>query len=116
MDRNFFKQSNVYIMFCLAKVSNLLKNAIEAVGESGNQDAKVWVEIGRNSKGNLFIDICNTGIPISDEIRDNIFVPFFTTKANGNGIGLSISRQIMRMHDGTLTLSTKPFTRFRIQF
>ena len=95
---------------------NLLKNAIEAVRESANPEAKVWVEIGRNAKGCLFIDVCNTGLPISEEIRDNIFVPFFTTKENGNGIGLSISRQIMRMHEGTLTVSTKPFTRFRMQF
>jgi nitrogen fixation/metabolism regulation signal transduction histidine kinase len=95
---------------------NLLKNALEAIRESGDESEKVWVEIGRNTKGNLFIDVCNTGVPISDEVRDNIFVPFFTTKENGNGIGLSISRQIMRLHEGTLTLSTKPFTRFRMQF
>jgi nitrogen fixation/metabolism regulation signal transduction histidine kinase len=95
---------------------NLLKNAMEAVRESENEDAKVWVEMGRNAKGNLFVDVCNTGNPISDEIRNNIFVPFFTTKETGNGIGLSISRQIMRLHEGTLTLSTKPFTRFRMQF
>jgi nitrogen fixation/metabolism regulation signal transduction histidine kinase len=95
---------------------NLFKNAVEAVNESGNKDAKIWIEMSRNSKGSLFIDICNTGIPISDEVRDNIFVPFFTTKETGNGIGLSISRQIMRLHEGTLTLSTKPVTRFRVQF
>ena len=95
---------------------NLLKNAMDAVNESDNKEAKVWVEIGRNAKGNLFIDVCNTGNPISDDIRKNIFVPFFTTKETGNGIGLSISRQIMQLHKGTLTLSTKPFTRFRMQF
>ena len=95
---------------------NLLKNALEAVQESENKEATVWVEMGRSTKGGLFVDVCNTGNPISDEVRDNIFVPFFTTKESGNGIGLSISRQIMRLHDGTLTLSTKPFTRFRMQF
>ncbi|MCL2246857.1 MAG: ATP-binding protein [Lentimicrobiaceae bacterium] len=95
---------------------NLLKNAMEAISESGDPNAKIWVEVGRNLKGSLYIDVCNTGIPISDEIRDNVFVPFFTTKEDGNGIGLSISRQIMRLHEGTLTLVTKPFTRFRMQF
>ena len=96
---------------------NLLKNAMETIHEAGNDaNAKIWIEVGRNTKGSLFIDVCNTGILIPDEIRDNIFVPFFTTKENGNGIGLSISRQIMRLHEGTLTLSTKPFTRFRMQF
>jgi nitrogen fixation/metabolism regulation signal transduction histidine kinase len=95
---------------------NVIKNALEAVRESENEEAKVWIEMGCNAKGGVFIDICNTGLPISDEIRDNIFVPFFTTKESGNGIGLSISRQIMRLHEGTLTLATKPFTRFRMQF
>jgi nitrogen fixation/metabolism regulation signal transduction histidine kinase len=95
---------------------NLFKNANEAIIESDDKEAKIWVEIGRNVKGGLFVDVCNNGIPISDENRENIFVPFFTTKESGNGIGLSISRQIMRLHGGTLTLSTKPFTRFRMQF
>jgi nitrogen fixation/metabolism regulation signal transduction histidine kinase len=95
---------------------NLLKNAMEAVSESEDENAAVWVEVGRNAKNCLFIDVCNTGAPISEEVRDNIFVPFFTTKEEGNGIGLSISRQIMRLHEGTLTLVTKPFTRFRMQF
>ena len=95
---------------------NLLKNAMEAVSENEDENAAVWVEVGRNAKNCLFIDVCNTGAPISDEVRDNIFVPFFTTKEEGNGIGLSISRQIMRLHEGTLTLVTKPFTRFRMQF
>jgi len=95
---------------------NLLKNAEEATREEGSADAKIWIEVGRNTKGSLFIDVCNTGLLIPDEIRDNVFVPFFTTKENGNGIGLSISRQIMRLHEGALTLSTKPFTRFRMQF
>jgi len=95
---------------------NLLKNAMEAICEDKNENAKIWIEVGRNTKGNIFIDICNSGTLITDEIRDDVFVPFFTTKENGNGIGLSISRQIMRLHEGTLTLSTKPFTRFRMQF
>jgi signal transduction histidine kinase len=95
---------------------NLLKNAMEAVSEKEDENAAVWVEVGRNAKNCLFVDVCNTGAPISDEVRDNIFVPFFTTKEEGNGIGLSISRQIMRLHEGTLTLVTKPFTRFRMQF
>jgi nitrogen fixation/metabolism regulation signal transduction histidine kinase len=76
---------------------NLIKNALEAVRESASEEAKVWIEMGRSAKGGLFIDVCNTGLPISDEVRDNIFVPFFTTKESGNGIGLSISRQIMRL-------------------
>jgi len=97
-------------------VMNLLKNAIEAVKESQDRKAKIWVEVARNSKGRLFADICNSGISISDEIRENLFVPFFTTKEDGNGIGLSLSHQIMLLHEGSLQVFTKPHTRFRMQF
>lgn len=90
-------------------LANLIKNAVEAKG-------KVWIVLGRKENGNLFIDICNDGEPISDELRENIFIPFFTTKEHGSGVGLSLSRQIMRVHNGTLTLSTKPHTTFRLQF
>lgn len=80
-------------------LTNLLKNAIEATRQYG----KVWVTSYYDRRGRTAIEICNTGEPISEEIRDNIFVPFFTTKQGGSGIGLSLSRQIMRLHNGTLT-------------
>lgn len=93
-------------------IVNLIKNALEAAcGE------KVWIVIGRKENtGALYIDVCNEGDKISDEMRENIFVPFFTTKEKGSGIGLSLSRQIMRLHNGALTLSTRPYTTFRLQF
>ncbi len=95
-------------------LSNLLKNAQEAVQQQGS--GKVWVKIGRDANSSVFVDVCNDGYPISDEIREDIFVPFFTTKDNGNGIGLALSRQIMRLHHGSISLTTRPFTRFRITF
>ena len=52
----------------------------------------------------VVIKVCNDGAPIPDEVRQHIFVPFFTTKANGSGIGLSVSRQIMALSNGTITL------------
>lgn len=92
-------------------LANLIKNALEAAhGE------RVWIVLGRKQTGELYIDICNLGDKISDEMRENIFVPFFTTKEKGSGVGLSLSRQIMRLHNGTLTLSIKPHTTFRMQF
>jgi nitrogen fixation/metabolism regulation signal transduction histidine kinase len=97
-------------------IMNLLKNAVEAVAEAQNPKAKIWIEIANNTKGRLYADICNSGLPISDEIRENVFVPFFTTKEQGNGIGLSLSHQIMLMHEGSLQLFTKQDTRFRVQF
>ena len=51
------------------------------------------------------ISVTNDGQPISRESQDEIFVPFFTTKQEGTGIGLSLSRQIMRLHNGSLTLT-----------
>ena len=51
------------------------------------------------------ISVTNDGLPISRESQDEIFVPFFTTKQEGTGIGLSLSRQIMRLHNGTLSLT-----------
>jgi PAS domain S-box-containing protein len=112
--------SNTFILADKVQISqvimNLLKNAVEAVLEANDPEAKVWVEIARNAKGRLYADICNSGLPISDDIRDNIFVPFFTTKEQGNGIGLSLSHQIMLLHEGSLQLFTKTGTRFRVQF
>lgn len=90
---------------------NLLKNGVEAA-----KDKRIWVVVDRKKSGELFVEVCNDGEEISDELRDNIFVPFFTTKEKGSGIGLSLSRQIMRMHNGALTLQTKPHTAFRMQF
>ena len=58
----------------------------------------------------VIINVCNDGAPISKESREEIFVPFFTTKQEGTGIGLSLSRQIMRLHNGTLTLTRSDAT------
>lgn len=92
---------------------NLIKNAIEATSKDGD----VWIKAQRNSKGRTIIEVCNSGAPIPQEIRDNIFVPFFTTKSTGSGIGLSLSRQIMRQHGGTLThLTNNQTTTFCLQF
>jgi Signal transduction histidine kinase regulating C4-dicarboxylate transport system len=59
-----------------------------------------------NEKENIIINIQNNGQSIPSEIAENIFTPFFTTKENGSGIGLSISKQIMLKHGGSLTLSS----------
>ena len=51
------------------------------------------------------INVTNDGLPISKESQEEIFVPFYTTKQEGTGIGLSLSRQIMRLHNGSLMLT-----------
>lgn len=90
-------------------VTNILKNAVYAVmHSSGTSDEKITVLCAK-SGNSICMDIANTGDEIPKELSDNIFVPFFTTKETGSGIGLSISRQIMFRHSGSLSLiSNKP--------
>lgn len=78
---------------------NLVKNAIQA----GARNVGISADI--NLSEQIIINVANDGRPISKESQEEIFVPFYTTKQEGTGIGLSLSRQIMRMHNGTLTLN-----------
>lgn len=78
---------------------NLVKNAIQA----GAKHILISAELDK--KDNAVINVSNDGHPISAASQEEIFIPFFTTKPDGSGIGLSLSRQIMRMHGGTLRLS-----------
>lgn len=95
-------------------LNNLLKNAVEAIGEGDNG----WVEVRAflNEREDVVIEVSNSGDPIPPEVEERIFIPFFTTKTDGSGIGLSISRQIMRLSGGTLTLRTIPNTTFVMTF
>lgn len=77
---------------------NLIKNALQA----GAKHIDISARMGKDDE--VIIDIANDGTPIPVSAQEQIFVPFFTTKKEGSGIGLSISRQIMRNHDGTISL------------
>lgn len=77
---------------------NLIKNAVQAGAKH------ICISASIDSDEQTLIKVSNDGSPISPEAQDQIFVPFFTTKPNGSGIGLSLSRQIMRAHNGTLDL------------
>ena len=95
-------------------VTNLLKNAKEAVacaqdeegsGDSSSQrDSKVWIEAYTGDDDSVVIDICDDAALIAPDVAQQVFVPFFTTKQGGSGIGLPLSRQIMRVSGGTLEL------------
>lgn len=76
---------------------NLMKNALQAHAE------RIWMT-GRMAGDDVVIEVANDGEPIPLKSREEIFVPFFTTKPDGSGIGLSISRQIMRQHNGSIDL------------
>lgn len=96
-------------------VSNILKNASEAVDEGGRIEVRAFSD----EQESVVFDISNDGPLIPDDVASHIFVPFFTTKAEGSGIGLSISRQIMRVSNGSLTLVSderKRLTTFRLVF
>ena len=78
---------------------NLVKNAVQAGA------THVEISVSLDYLENTIIEVSNNGTPISRESQEEIFIPFYTTKQEGTGIGLSLSRQIMRLHGGTLTLS-----------
>lgn len=96
-------------------VTNLLKNAAEAVPAGGH----IWLKAYTGENDTVVIDVINNGPMIPDDIATHIFVPFFTTKKDGSGIGLSISRQIMRVSNGFISLITDKanhLTTFRLIF
>ena len=78
---------------------NLVKNAIQAEAK------KIEITAEINNHEHIIINVINDGRPISKESQDEIFVPFYTTKQDGTGSGLSLSRQIMRLHNGNLNLT-----------
>ncbi len=91
---------------------NLIKNALQA----GATQITITAGIDRNDE--THVRFANNGSIISKESQEQIFVPFFTTKPEGSGIGLSLSRQIMNLHNGTITLlhSTPDQTIFELLF
>ena len=85
---------------------NLVKNSFQANEE--NLDAKLKIIAHLNENGRPEIRVIDNGSGVSEELMDKIFVPFFTTKESGSGIGLSLSRQIMQMNGGSLKITSIP--------
>jgi two-component system, NtrC family, nitrogen regulation sensor histidine kinase NtrY len=83
---------------------NLLKNAIQSFEDQ--EERIIELKAALNEKSRPLISIRDTGTGIDPEAMEKIFIPFFTTKKTGSGIGLSLSRQIMRQHQGTLTVKS----------
>ena len=84
---------------------NLILNAIDAVKETPHP--RITLSAGYDDKNKTAITVTDNGHGISQEILDKIFVPFFTTKKNGNGIGLSLCRQIMMLHKGNIQVQSQ---------
>ena len=114
-------------------VTNLLKNAVEAFREKEREDkqecrsadlqsaaskkAFIRLQAYANAQESIIIDVSNNAGLIAEDVASHIFIPFFTTKPEGSGIGLSLSRQIMRISSGSLSLhqdKAQGITTFRI--
>jgi len=85
---------------------NLVMNAIHVVGDIKGGWIKMTAFMGE--QGRIVIQVADNGPGIPEDVLQKIFIPFFTTKREGSGIGLSLSRQIMRLHHGTITVRSKP--------
>jgi nitrogen fixation/metabolism regulation signal transduction histidine kinase len=83
---------------------NLIKNAIQAFGEK--TDRQIVMTAYQNETGNILISVKDNGTGIEPEALEKIFIPFFSTKKTGSGIGLSLSRQIMRQHEGNISVKS----------
>lgn len=92
---------------------NLFKNAIEAIkiaeknSSTSSEERLITVTLDQNSAQQVYVEITDSGLGVAEHVREMIFVPFFTTKQQGSGIGLSLSRQIMVNHGGDLVYVTR---------
>lgn len=95
---------------------NLLVNAMHAV--EGQSRPEIWLRADMDENGRVCIHVTDNGYGIIEEALNKIFIPFFTTKPDGSGIGLSLSRQIMRLHRGSITVQSKPHVKtvFTLRF
>jgi signal transduction histidine kinase len=87
-------------------VINLLLNAVDAIKEV--PDPQITIVASTNLNNRTTIEFADNGKGIKQDILDKIFMPFFTSKKTGSGIGLSLSRQIMQMHKGSISVRSKP--------
>lgn len=85
---------------------NIVKNSIQALHNKKNKEIKLLAFF--NKRGRYTIQVIDNGPGILPDVLDRIFIPFFTTKTSGSGIGLAISRQIMRQHSGMITAYSRP--------
>lgn len=84
---------------------NLLRNAADAACESAQP--QVWLSTRLNDRGHPVIEVADNGAGIDDEIMEKIFMPFFTTKEKGSGVGLSLARQVMLVHKGAISAANR---------
>ncbi len=103
LDRKMLLEIDSYLIEQV--LINLIINAVEAT--EGKENRIVEVKTFKNLRGKPVIAVIDNGPGISEEIKDNIFVPFFSTKKRGSGVGLSLSKQIMTLHKGKIRLTSR---------
>jgi two-component system nitrogen regulation sensor histidine kinase NtrY len=86
---------------------NIIKNSVEAFDDD-TKDNEIVINAFRDTDGRILMAIYDNGPGMQADILEKIFIPFFTTKESGSGIGLSLSRQIMRLHNGNITCDSAP--------
>jgi nitrogen fixation/metabolism regulation signal transduction histidine kinase len=86
---------------------NVVKNSIEAF-DSKKQGNAISITAGKNPDGRIVLTVQDNGQGMDADTLEKIFIPFFTTKESGSGIGLSLSRQIIRIHNGNITCDSSP--------
>jgi signal transduction histidine kinase len=93
---------------------NILKNAMEAIG----MDGTITLRVGRDTEGRCSVTVRDSGVGIPSELREHLFTPFFSTKENGQGIGLTVVQEILLAHDCDFALDSTPGgpTEFAIRF
>jgi signal transduction histidine kinase len=85
---------------------NLLVNAIEAVKE--NPEARIVLSADFSAEQKILIRIADNGVGMTEDVIENIFIPFFSTRKNGSGIGLSLCKEIMMLHKGNIRVQSRP--------
>lgn len=95
---------------------NLVKNSLNAL--DGCENPNIQMTAFLSKEGRIGIKVMDNGTGILTDVIDKVFIPFFTTKSEGSGIGLSLSRQIMRLHGGTISVNSIPDekTTFTLKF
>ncbi|RYF98403.1 MAG: GHKL domain-containing protein, partial [Chitinophagaceae bacterium] len=84
---------------------NLITNSMYALEDTEKPTIEVSYRLAHNK---VYVDVTDNGKGIDSESLDKIFVPFYTTRKNGSGIGLTITRNIMKMHRGSLEVDSEP--------
>jgi nitrogen fixation/metabolism regulation signal transduction histidine kinase len=88
---------------------NLVQNAADGVAERfrGEPGGRIRVEVAQSGRGHTLVRVRDNGAGIEAEALEQVFIPFFTTKPQGSGVGLAFARQVMRMHGGTITATSE---------